>query len=521
MKINFQVKTFFYIVPLVLTFSMIFVAVYFAQQSALLEEELISKGLLMARNLSSGSELAIFTENQQYLTSYMDGIQEERFLAYASVYTIEGKVIDARFNEEVDLSLDEKVISQLTGEKNDFHVRPGTGVRNRFHDFFAPVTSSCSRRTENIFSNGSSGADSADERTSAVIGFVRVGISHDFVSERQADILELSLYLMSISLLLGILASYLLAKRITGPVTILMEHVRGLRYGWLDRVVPIRSQDEIGELATNFDALWGELMAREAELKRWARTLERQVEARTQEIKSANRELEDKNRRLDDFTYVVSHDLKEPLRGIEAFCGFLKKHISGKLDEEGVHYLDVITASTRRMKSLIEDLLTLSRLARGKLRIENVETVSVVEDVCEGLQYAIAEKGVEVRVDPLPRTRGDKVRIGEVFYNLIANAMRFNDKPNPFVHVGSHKEGARAGEVVMYVRDNGVGIDCRYHDRIFQIFQRLERREDGGTGAGLTIVKKIVEDHGGRIWVESEPGQGSTFYFTLLKAEGG
>jgi signal transduction histidine kinase len=283
----------------------------------------------------------------------------------------------------------------------------------------------------------------------------------------------------------------------------------------------VGGSSEIGTLARAFDEMAARLEQRsreqeevQEELLRLNESLEQRVEERTQEVQQQSRELRQSNSELEDFTYVVSHDLKEPLRGIEAFSGFLAQDYGDRLDDEGRRYLGVVRESAVRMKDLIEDLLELSRVGRAQVHRQVTPIGDVVREVTEELRYAIEEKGAQVRVaEGFPDVMCDRVRIKEVFRNLISNAVKFNDRPDGRVEVGW--EGTD-GKYRFTVSDNGIGIDPEYHEKVFQIFQRLVRREDyPGTGAGLSIVKKIVEMHGGDVGVESAAGAGSTFWFTI------
>jgi len=229
-------------------------------------------------------------------------------------------------------------------------------------------------------------------------------------------------------------------------------------------------------------------------------------------------ELEHSNAELEDFTHVVSHDLKEPLRGIEAFSGFLAEDYADKLDEDGRKYLTILQDSAVRMRDLIDDLLQLSKLGRIKPQYVASSLSSLLRGVAATMQFSLREKGVDLRVQKdLPTFVCDSVRIEQVFENLISNAVKYNDKPTPVVEVNC-SEGP--DEYIFSVSDNGPGIDPKYHEKIFRIFQRLVLREDHeGTGVGLTICKKIVEGHGGRIWVESDgSGHGSAFSFSIPKS---
>ncbi len=220
------------------------------------------------------------------------------------------------------------------------------------------------------------------------------------------------------------------------------------------------------------------------------------------------------NAELEDFTHSVSHDLKEPLRGIEAFAGFLAEDYGDKLDEQGQRYVTVLRESAVRMKDLIEDLLQLSRIGRAPVEYQPVPISALVEDIKLELQFAIQEKNADLRIDSnLPTVPCDKTRIREVFMNLISNAIKYNDKPQPVAEVSCRQDN---GAFVFSIKDNGIGIEEQYHEKIFRIFQRLHHREEyEGTGVGLTICKKIVEAHKGKIWVESVPGEGTTFFFSI------
>ena len=226
------------------------------------------------------------------------------------------------------------------------------------------------------------------------------------------------------------------------------------------------------------------------------------------------RELTRINSELEDFTHSVSHDLKEPLRGIEAFAGFIAEDYADKLDEQGQGYVNVLRESAVRMKDLIDDLLQLSRIGRTRLDQAPVGVSSLVQDVSLELSFALQEKRVELFIDPdMPTVPCDRARIREVFKNLISNAVRYNDKPHPKSEVGCRSDNR---VFTFAVRDNGIGIAPEYYEKIFKIFQRLHHREEyEGTGVGLAICKKVVEAHGGRIWVESAPGEGTTFLFTI------
>jgi len=225
-------------------------------------------------------------------------------------------------------------------------------------------------------------------------------------------------------------------------------------------------------------------------------------------------ELEAKNAELERFTYTVSHDLKSPLVTIRGFLGYLERDVEAGDVDKARQDVDRIRNATEAMKRLLDELLELSRVGRLPSTFAEVPLAKVVHDALDLVSGRIAESGVEVAVAAdLPVVVCDEPRLREVYQNLVDNAVKFlGDAPRPRIEIGAHDDG---GDVVCFVRDNGAGIDPRYHTRIFGLFERLDVATEG-TGVGLALVKRIVEVHGGRIWVESEgAGRGSTFWWTL------
>lgn len=226
-------------------------------------------------------------------------------------------------------------------------------------------------------------------------------------------------------------------------------------------------------------------------------------------------EIRKQNMELDEFAYVVSHDLKEPLAGISFISNMLVDDYFDALDATGKTYINSLIEFSKRLGSLIDALLELSRIGRVSQPPEAVEISDVLHTVSQNLAFRLSKDDVHFVYPPeCPRVLGDKTRIEQVFHNLVSNAIKFNDKTEITVEVGWHP--AEAGEIEFFVRDNGIGIEPEYFDKIFKIFERLHQREEyEGNGAGLTIVQKIVEHHGGRIWLESVLGVGTCFSFTL------
>jgi light-regulated signal transduction histidine kinase (bacteriophytochrome) len=224
-------------------------------------------------------------------------------------------------------------------------------------------------------------------------------------------------------------------------------------------------------------------------------------------------ELARSNRELQQFAYVASHDLQEPLRMITGYTTLLAKRYAGKLEKDADEFIGFAVDGARRMQGLINDLLGYSRVGTQGKEFAPADCEVILTKTLLNLQVAAQERSAKITHGPLPTVMGDDVQIGQLFQNLIGNAIKYHNGAAPEVHVSCIREDERW---LFSVKDNGIGIDPNYAEKIFVIFQRLHTREEySGTGIGLAVCKKIVERHGGSIWVESEVGKGSTFYFTI------
>ena len=252
----------------------------------------------------------------------------------------------------------------------------------------------------------------------------------------------------------------------------------------------------------------------ERNLRELNASLESRVEERTAELEAVIERLRRSNADLTQFAYVASHDLQEPLRTVGSYAGLLGRRYQGQLDEQADRYIRHLVDGAKRMQTLVHDLLAYSRVGTQGMKMEPVELEEVLRQAKENLRASLLERRAIITQDPLPTVSGDAGRLGQVFQNLIGNALKFA-KPEqvPAVHVGAIQADE---DWIISVRDNGIGFEPEYAERIFVIFQRLHQIGTyPGTGIGLAICKRIIEAHGGRIWAESTLGEGSTFSFTL------
>ena len=293
-----------------------------------------------------------------------------------------------------------------------------------------------------------------------------------------------------------------IARGLTRPIRRLSRAAREVEDGNLDVRISTNTSDEVGVLATAFDSMIHQVQD-------WNKELKKQVHARTAELEAKNAELE-------RYTYTVSHDLKSPLITIKGFLGLLEKDAIKGDTERVKRDVSRIHNAAEKMNQLLNDLLELSKVGQIISTKEEVPLNDLANEAVSLVRGQIKALGVKIEISPdLPVVYVDRRRLVEVLQNLINNAAKHMGKqPEPRIEIGTRQDN---GEDVYYVRDNGIGIESRYHENVFGLFNKLDHKSEG-TGIGLAIVRRIVEVHGGRIWVESEGKEkGSTFCFTVPK----
>jgi signal transduction histidine kinase len=289
---------------------------------------------------------------------------------------------------------------------------------------------------------------------------------------------------------------------ITAPVLNLVSVAKQVRLGDLSKRALILSKDEIGELSRSFNDMI-------AALQESHKNLERKVAERTEQLEASNKDLE-------GFAYSVSHDLKAPLRSIEGFSQILEEDHSGKLDDEGKRVITTIRTSTKQMATLIDDLLSFSRLGRQEIKMADVDMTALAKTVFDEFKLVNQQRSIQFTCDDLPPAHVDPVMIRQVWVNLLSNAIKFTGKKdNATITIASKVTDK---DNIYYIKDNGAGFDMKYVAKLFGVFQRLHDSQDfEGTGIGLSLVARIVKKHGGNVWAEGVVGQGATFYFSLPK----
>ena len=246
--------------------------------------------------------------------------------------------------------------------------------------------------------------------------------------------------------------------------------------------------------------------------------LELRVSERTKELAFANQILEQSNLELKQFAYIASHDLQSPLRSISGFVQLLKMEYEDKLSEEAVDWIRRTVQSIAQMQTLLRDLLSYSRVDARSVPFTQIPFLDIVNDALTLLESSIRDSGGRVTWDQLPVIMGDRSQLVQLIQNLIGNGLTYRGDKPPHIHLSAERSGK---EWVFSVRDNGIGIAPKHYEQIFEIFKRLHDQKDyPGTGIGLAVCRRVVIRHGGRIWVQSEPGHGSTFFFTIPEGTG-
>jgi light-regulated signal transduction histidine kinase (bacteriophytochrome) len=286
------------------------------------------------------------------------------------------------------------------------------------------------------------------------------------------------------------------------PISELSASVRTVAGGEFGRALSARGPRELVELTEDVDSMRARILTELRASQELNETLNRQAE-----------ELGRSNRDLEQFAYVASHDLQEPLRKVSGFCELLRSRYAGQLDERADQYIDFAVDGSRRMSRLIAELLAFSRVGRNTAERTEVDCGEALEQALHNLAVPLADAGAEVTHDPLPTVIGEPSLLVTVFQNMIGNAVKFRGPAPPKVHVGVSR---REDVWEFRVSDNGIGVEPAYAEKVFVIFQRLHGRDEyPGTGIGLALCRRILEYHGGSIWLDTEPSEGAIFRFTL------
>ncbi len=349
------------------------------------------------------------------------------------------------------------------------------------------------------------------EHNGIPLGMIAIKSDLDEMYERFRLYTLIVIIVLAGSFLLAFILSRILQRVITQPVLELAKTAKAISER-KDYQVRARKfgRDEIGFLTDSFNDMLAQIQKAEEEIRVLNSELEQRVQKRTAELAASTKEME-------AFTYSVSHDLRAPLRHVAAFGEILQEDYAKQLTPEAQDYLRRMIDGARNMSHLVDDLLNLARIGRAELKREPTNLDSVVDEVIEELKPEIEKRKIEWRIEHLPVVECDRGLIKQVFANFISNAVKYTRRrENAVIQIGLVKSVRVDNQTAIFVRDNGVGFDMKFSDKLFGVFQRLHRAEDfEGTGVGLATVDRIIRRHGGHVWAEGEIDKGATFYFTL------
>jgi signal transduction histidine kinase/CheY-like chemotaxis protein len=527
---TFRARIFWSLIPIILLLFILLGIIDLYQNKRMAEDAFLKRGRAMAVNLAYSGELGVFAEDKHLLESSVRSVVGDADVAYVFIHGDQwkilangGRLIGNLKDLRSELSANDiQLISGLQPFSKSATLRG-----EEFVEFFAPILSQAVGLPEELMleSPRPQPISSPQSRT-RVIGAVRLGLSYQTVNEHMAALWKLWGGLTVVFLGLTTLAIYAFSKRITHPVIQLTQQANKIAHGFLDQVIPVQSRDEIGQLGTSFNEMAQSLKKNVSEkervleeLRELNATLEERIRNRTAEVEAINEQLREATRHKSEFLANMSHELRTPLNAVLGFSEVLLERMFGDLNSKQEEYLQDILESGRHLLSLINDILDLSKIEAGHMEPE-LSTFDLPLALQQGLML-VEERanrhGIQVTLavdEGLGDFTGDERKIKQILLNLLSNAIKFTPEGGKI----SVRAGKNENLVEISVSDTGIGIAPEDQQRIFEEFRQAggdSARKGEGTGLGLTLAKKFVELHGGKIWVESVLGHGSTFTFTL------
>ncbi len=547
---RFRTKVLLSIIPMILALCVLFGGMSLYQHNRLLHSEFVKRGKALASNLAASGELGVFSEDERLLNAALRGITGEEDVAYVFIYNDVGKRLigGGKALTQPGLApttetLNHEIRAQmLTDHQPASRTVKETGTES-FLEFYAPIISAEVRLVEEQYFGMPRSTRGLSEDRSRVIGIARVGLSMRNIDAHSAYLIKLWAILSVVFLAGGALAAYALSRKITQPITRLTESTARMAEGQIDQEISVDSLDELGTLATTYNKMAKALTytlderARVArELRDLNRSLEDRIRERTSQLEETNRDLSRASRHKSEFLANMSHELRTPLNAILGFTDLIIDGIYGQVPNELRESMEDIRINGRHLLRLINDVLDLSKIEAGQMRLNLGEysLQSLIDSVISATRSLATEKRLELvaRVEAdLPPALGDSKRMTQVLMNLVGNAIKFTPgggsvnvtaksvSSSEFQVSSSQPETPTSPDFIeISVADTGIGIPAEELKSIFGEFRQVDSsitREYGGSGLGLSIAKRLVEMHRGSIWADSQVGRGSTFYVRI------
>lgn len=481
---SFKTRLFAGMTAIILMVSAVFVAILFYQQHRTQQKNSAHEGELMAKLLARDVRLAVFAGDRDQVLTAAQGVMSLNDIQAVEVHDRAGHLLAG--------------LSRPREEKA------------RYADFRAAIPGLLNRQMEQQLLVGKQW----HENPEAAIGTVRIVINRSESEKQLFNLMLVALLATTGSLALGVLAAYLLAGGMARPLSQLSAAAGALQ-GGDDRVrVRVETDDEVGQLAAAFNSMVDAIRERKQELEHALHDLHSLNTNLEEKVRERTAQLEHVNRELESFNYSASHDLRAPLNRLSGFCDALREEYGDRLENQGRLYLEKIMAAGAQMNRVLSAMLTLYQVQQRDISLRCLNLSELVRAVVTSLRDAQPDRNVAVRIQEDIMAYGDMKLVWLALENILDNAWKFTrERSDASIEFGKMTVD---GKEVCFIRDNGAGFDMQYAEKLFTPFQRMHNYEDfPGTGVGLAIVQRILSRHGGRVWMESAEGAGTTCYFVL------